>query len=90
VARCTAILFTHTHTTSHTHTHTHTLTLYSVQVSEYATWSAAYYSEIIKTILSHLGHSPDLVQIVTGAICKKSAQREKGGLEAQLSRPRIR
>lgn len=37
-----------------------------IKVSEHACWSSEFYGKIVKEILKSLGHSPDLVQIVTG------------------------
>ena len=37
-----------------------------IKVSEYASWSADYYSAIVKAALRALGHDPNIIQIVTG------------------------
>jgi len=37
-----------------------------IKVSEQACWSSDYYGKIVKEALRSLGHSPDLVQVVTG------------------------
>lgn len=37
-----------------------------IKVSEHATWSSQYYADIVKKALVQCGHSPDLLQIVTG------------------------
>lgn len=37
-----------------------------VKVSEYTSWSSDYFGDIVKNALESLGHSRDLVQIVTG------------------------
>jgi len=36
------------------------------KVSEYTSWSSAYFARIVQTALQACGHDPDLVQIVTG------------------------
>lgn len=36
------------------------------KVSEYTSWSAIYFAEIVHAALRVNGHSPDLVQLVTG------------------------
>ena len=35
-------------------------------MSEYSSWSAAYFGDIIHAALAAVGQSPDLVQLVTG------------------------
>eukprot|EP00730_Choanoeca_flexa_P009643 TRINITY_DN12733_c0_g1_i1.p1 TRINITY_DN12733_c0_g1~~TRINITY_DN12733_c0_g1_i1.p1 ORF type:complete len:614 (+),score=136.64 TRINITY_DN12733_c0_g1_i1:56-1897(+) len=37
-----------------------------IKVSEYASWSAIYFSDIVKATLTALGHDPEIIQIVTG------------------------
>ncbi len=41
--------------------------MYHVQVSEYSSWSAQYFQDIISEALTSVGQSPDLVQLITGA-----------------------
>ena len=36
------------------------------KVSEYTSWSASFYLRIVRAALVSCGHSPDLVQVVTG------------------------
>jgi len=37
-----------------------------VKVSEYTSWSAAYYLRVVRAALEAEGHDPDLVQVITG------------------------